>query len=366
MTRRLIWRVLLASAFTLVAAVIVLAVHYRRQARIALERLNIQLDGDLTIAEDPEIGFVPAKNGVTFRREPNTGLAFHLYTDDRRGRVDRPGGSAPTRVDVVAVGCSFTWGHGVENEDTYLKRLAESLHLTAENLALGSYGTVQSLLMLQRNLDLRPSVVIYGFMADHFRRNLTPCAPNYGPLCLPCPYVAFDQSGNPSIRPPSRGFEENRSFYEQFLFDRSLTAGKAWILARADLKRIVSRPQPPASSAELAGPALAFLLRQMRAATRSIDARLIIVAIPDLSVAAPTTAMTELETAVREIAGDDVLYLDLTPAVVDYNAAGSRPSLTFARDKHPSVAGHAFIARELGALFVKRQLLSQSPQSPRR
>ena len=81
----------------------------------------------------------------------------------------------------------------MENEDTYTARLAERWNVPAANLAFSAYGTVQSLQMLQRSLDLRPRVVVYGFIADHMKRNISPCAPAYGPLCLPFSYVGIDE-----------------------------------------------------------------------------------------------------------------------------------------------------------------------------
>jgi len=174
------------------ACALLLAGYAYARAR-AFRDLDLVLEGDFPIEADPEIGFVPARNAASLRRHPRAGLAYHVFTSDRRARVSRRGERTAPEVSLLTVGDSFSWGHGVENEDTYTARLARRWGVPAANLAFSAYGTVQSLQMLQRSLDLRPRVVVYGFIADHMKRNISPCAPAYGPLCLPFSYVGIDE-----------------------------------------------------------------------------------------------------------------------------------------------------------------------------
>ncbi len=120
---------------------------------------------------------MPVRNAASLRRHPRAGLAYHVFTSDRRARVSRRGERTAPAVSLLTVGDSFSWGHGVENEDTYTARLAERWGVPAANLAFSAYGTVQSLQMLQRSLDLRPRLVVYGYIADHMNRNVSHCAP---------------------------------------------------------------------------------------------------------------------------------------------------------------------------------------------
>src|SRR5262249_49419292 len=162
------------------------------------------------------------RNGATLRRHPRAGLAYHVYTSDRRARVSRRGEMTPPQVDLLTVGDSFSWGHGVENEDTYTSRLAARWRGPAANLAFAAYGTVPAGEMLARVLDLRPRLVVYGFIADHFKRNLLPCAPSYGPVCLPFSYVGQDPGGALAIRRPDlRRFDLNRRVWEAFFFSKT-------------------------------------------------------------------------------------------------------------------------------------------------
>ncbi|HEY8148374.1 MAG TPA: hypothetical protein VIK51_05670, partial [Vicinamibacteria bacterium] len=91
---------------------------------------------------------MPVRNAASLRRHPRAGLAYHVFTSDRRARVSRRGERTPPEVSLLTVGDSFSWGHGVENEDTYTARLAARWGVPAANLAFSAYGTVQSLQML--------------------------------------------------------------------------------------------------------------------------------------------------------------------------------------------------------------------------
>ena len=68
-------------------------------------------------------------------------------------------GQTPPRVDVMALGCSFTWGFGVRNEETYTEQLKQLLGITAVNLGMGGDSSIQCLQRLRRNLELQPKVV---------------------------------------------------------------------------------------------------------------------------------------------------------------------------------------------------------------
>jgi hypothetical protein len=76
---------------------------------------------------------------------------------------------------VVLVGCSFTMGWAVADEETWAWRL-QKLRPDVEvvNRGVGGYGTLQSLLVLEQILNgggPRPAWVLYGFI-DHGWRNV--------------------------------------------------------------------------------------------------------------------------------------------------------------------------------------------------
>ena len=157
---------LLTAALTAAACIGLLVGYYALQAR-EYASLDLVLKGDFPIETDDEIGFVPVRNGATLRQHPRAGLAYHVFTSDRRARVSARGEATPPRVDLMTIGCSFSWGHGVENPETYSAVIARRTGLRVANLAFSAFGTVQAVQMLERNLDLRPRIVVYGVIQDH-------------------------------------------------------------------------------------------------------------------------------------------------------------------------------------------------------
>jgi hypothetical protein len=348
---------LLTAALTAAACIGLPAAYYALQVR-AYSSLDLVLEGDFPIEADDEIGFVPVRNGATLRRHPRTGLAYHLFTSDRRARVSARGEATPPQVDLMTIGCSFSWGHGVENPETYTAVIARRTGLRVANLAFSAYGTVQAVQMLERNLDLRPRIVVYGVIQDHVKRNLSGCAPTYGPACLPCAWVDFDPAGRPFLHPPDRdAYAFNRRFWDTFLFRRGSWPRRLAVAAEADARRLAA-PIPRDTGDPAARQAsLEFLLGRMRALTRAAGAHLVVVYIPYLERDTTNPVPPALSAALRSVNGEGVTILDLAPVVARYYADPSRPLLRFERDPHPNPAAHALIAGELEDTLRRQALL---------
>ena len=96
----------------------------------------------------------------------------------REGVRFTPGGSETENAPVLLlIGCSYTMGYGVRDDETFAALLQESLpHLRIVNLGTGGYGTHQSLLALEQYLDDHPdrppAAVIYGYLEHHEIRNV--------------------------------------------------------------------------------------------------------------------------------------------------------------------------------------------------
>ena len=298
------------------------------------------------------------RNGATLRRHPRTGLAYHLFTSDRRARVSARGESTAPAVDLMTIGCSFSWGHGVENPETYTAVLARRAGLRAANLAFSAFGTVQAVQVLERNLDLRPRVVVYGVIQDHLKRNLSGCAPAYGPACLPCAWVDFDASGRPFLHPPDAdAYAFNRRFWDTFFFRRVSWPRRIAVTVEADARRLAGRTAFHGGDPASRQAALEFLLARMRAAARQGGAHLVVVYIPYLERGGTNAASPALSAALRSVAGDGVSVLDLAPVVARYYADPARPLLRFERDAHPNAAAHLLIAEELERMLRVEGLL---------
>jgi hypothetical protein len=306
---------------------------------------------------------VPVRDAASLRRHPRAGLAYHVFTSDRRARVSHRGERTPPEVALLTVGDSFSWGHGVENEDTYTARLAARWGRPSANLAFSAYGTVQSLQMLRRNLDLRPRLVVYGFIADHMKRNISPCAPAYGPLCLPFSYVGLEADGTPVIRSPDMGlFAVNRRFWDEFFFARTIGPRQVVAAGEAEFARLARTPRPeapddPATRARI----LERLLSDMAAAAASVGAPLVVLDIPYLERGGTNPVPAPLTEALTRVHAPNLAFLDLAAVVARHYADPAAPLLRFERDRHPNPAAHALIADALDRFVRDRGLLTPLP-----
>jgi hypothetical protein len=309
------------------------------------------------------MGFVPVANSASRRRHPRAGLEYHVFTSDRRARVSRRGERTAPAVTLLTVGDSFSWGHGVENEETYTARLAAKWGEPAANLAFSAYGTVQSAQMLERSLDLRPRLVVYGFIADHMKRNVSPCAPAYGPLCLPVSYVGLDEKGEPVVRRPTSDlFAANRRFWDDFFFAKRIGPRQLGAAAQAEWIRLTRTPRPEAPEDAATRERVLFtLLTRMAEATESVGATLLVLDIPYFERGTGRSMPEPLRSAMRRLRRPGVALLDLGPVVDRHYADPSAPLLRFDRDRHPNATAHALMAGAIDGFARERGLLPLTP-----
>lgn len=85
-----------------------------------------------------------------------------------------PAGPASSGVRLCIYGCSFTYGTGLADDETFTARLQASLpDARVHNRGIGGHGTVQNLLQLR--IDLRERAVdaaIFAVISDHKYRNV--------------------------------------------------------------------------------------------------------------------------------------------------------------------------------------------------
>jgi hypothetical protein len=246
----------------------------------------------------------------------------------------------------VTIGCSFTWGHPIDNRDTYGARLHHELGVSVSNFAMSAYGTTQSLQLLQRNRDLTPKVVIYGFITAHLDRNVIACAPAYHPFCLDVSHVAWSEAGRPGIEPP---FSNGVRRFQQHL-DRDylnpviwLTHGMDVIFGRLERAWYYDRIPDHARREE----AMAFLLRNLERTVAEMESELLVVYIP-LNFEPPPPELARVIGKTR--------LLDLTPSFERHRAAGGS-SLYVIDDGHPNAAAHGLIADEITRYIRRERLL---------
>lgn len=124
---------------------------------------------------DPELGwsYIPGQSvmqefGADRRKVP-------MYFDNIGSRVRKPGDRAnPAAPTVLFVGDSFTFGHGVTYEESFVGRLAARPDFPWQvvNLGVQAYGTDQALLMLKRHFkSFNVKAVVYNFIFLQVDRN---------------------------------------------------------------------------------------------------------------------------------------------------------------------------------------------------
>lgn len=111
-------------------------------------------------------------NPGTYQISINQGLTFTArHLEDHSRYVT---GRQKKATDVLLLGCSFTYGFGVDDNQNFAS-LLQHVYPEAgiENLGVVGYGSVQSLMQLQEHLTTDSlKVVLLHFSSFHFMRNI--------------------------------------------------------------------------------------------------------------------------------------------------------------------------------------------------
>jgi hypothetical protein len=126
---------------------------------------------------DPELGWSYPPGTTVISRFGSDRREIPSHFDDLGLRVRRPQATHdPTAPTVLFVGDSFTMGHGVLFEESFVGQLEAlaGFPYRVVNLGVQAFGSDQSLLMLKRHLHrFNAKLVVYTFIDDHIRRNAT-------------------------------------------------------------------------------------------------------------------------------------------------------------------------------------------------
>ncbi|MCB0204569.1 MAG: SGNH/GDSL hydrolase family protein [Anaerolineae bacterium] len=128
---------------------------------------------------NPKIGITMSDSLLGWRHIPGSvGRHWMPYSFDVRYHIDDQGNrSTKASYDlpkILFVGCSYTFGHGVEDDSNYVAMLqAQWPGYKLVNTAVNAYGTGQAYLTLLQSLsrykDIR--LVVYPFINQHAHRN---------------------------------------------------------------------------------------------------------------------------------------------------------------------------------------------------
>lgn len=151
--------------------------------------------------------------------------AIDYFHGDFRERIDTPTAPSYAKSPLVVIGCSQSYGAGIDGLETFASLVASRTRLRYLNLSIPGAGSIYSALRLESVPGLDPKIIVYGLYEDHLYRNLRRCALVNHPLCHQLPIVGFDGNGQARTIMPDFWFENliggfvslRRKFYvEQF------------------------------------------------------------------------------------------------------------------------------------------------------
>jgi hypothetical protein len=327
-------------AASLIVAVVGVLAYDARQHPIAWSAVPQYLSGQSIFLPDPELGFVVRPDldapGNTPERD--------YYTDARASRVAAPHVPVPARVDFFSVGDSQTLGFGVRSEETFTAVLARNTGLVGLNFGMIGYGGVGSLLMMRRELDLRPKFVVYGFWEDHLNRNVGPCLESGMPFCTPRPIVAI-ASGQPRIRLPDdplAALSRARRWYGHggppFLKDLAAAASRNW----GAVATWWSGRGPAVVSPSVKLQASLYVLDQMKRTADLGGAKLVVVYLPVYFSDVINDVSPEMATFARDTG---IALVDMAPRLRAMKRAGQ--VIAIPGDGHMTAAVHRAVAEEI-------------------
>lgn len=129
---------------------------------------------------DPQIGWVLSSDPVQFRHklvDDSGALQYDVVysvSGGRRVTSEHP----PEGPAVITAGCSFTFGHGLNDRDTWPWQLQEKLpQYHVINSATMAYGTDQALMAAERQVQACPehaAAVVLGFADFQIERTRSP------------------------------------------------------------------------------------------------------------------------------------------------------------------------------------------------
>jgi hypothetical protein len=124
---------------------------------------------------DPELGWSYIPNRSVTQRFGSDGHPITMYFNDIGARVGEPrrhfDSTSPT---ALFVGDSYTFGHGVTYEESFVGQFERNSGLPFQvvNLGVQGYGTDQAFLALKRHVEeFNTKVVVYTFLLEHVKRN---------------------------------------------------------------------------------------------------------------------------------------------------------------------------------------------------
>lgn len=120
-------------------------------------------DTVLGIALNPGVYTVTLNDGLVFNTTHLPNKTRHIPSTDTSNRR------------VIFFGCSFTYGYGVNSEESFVGRVAHHLNeFKIENFGIPGHGTVQNWIQLKNQIlhGNTPECVVVVYSKEHLERNV--------------------------------------------------------------------------------------------------------------------------------------------------------------------------------------------------
>jgi len=209
--RRRAWFAVLAIALGVVAALGLAEVGLRLTGHRPWRYVSVDPRIPVLNDFDDTLGWQPKPGAYVI--PPFTAKAQPTHVTVQADRSRATGSPGDRKRKLLLVGCSFTFGWGVNDDETFAWKLSEKLSdYDVSNHGVGGYGTYQSLLELERLLDDRPlpDKVLYGYMQGHEFRNVAHPLWTFGltkyarQRMVEVPFCTLDAEGHLQRQAPER------------------------------------------------------------------------------------------------------------------------------------------------------------------
>jgi hypothetical protein len=122
---------------------------------------------------DSRLGNAGQPDAVARQINRDFEVTYHMDADGWRRLPSPLPGTA--KGEIWFLGCSFTFGAGVEDQEVYVYQLAARAwpEIQVRSFAISGWGTTNAYLALQEQLERRrkPNAVVYGWISHHRMRN---------------------------------------------------------------------------------------------------------------------------------------------------------------------------------------------------
>lgn len=124
----------------------------------------------LLFRPDPVLGWsLTANHGVKVQFRPDI-----IQTIGPDGWRNVPGAADPAGPRLAVYGCSFTYGTGLADDETFVALLQKDMpHARVLNRGIGGHGTVQNFLQFRRDIaNGQVDAAVFAIFSDHRFRNI--------------------------------------------------------------------------------------------------------------------------------------------------------------------------------------------------